>query len=59
MGQLAEDVAALEQARQEGLLRGRDLEVIEMQVARAEEKLLKACKASAFGTDVRRALEAA
>lgn len=45
---LADDVAVLEAAQQNGTLKGRDLEVIEQQVARAEDKILRYTQGSAL-----------
>jgi hypothetical protein len=45
---ISEGVARLEKAAAEGRLPGRDLEVIAMQVARAEAKILRAMQASPF-----------
>jgi hypothetical protein len=42
---LAQQVAVLEEAAAQGRLRGRDLEVIKMQVARAELRLMSRLRA--------------
>ena len=54
-GDVVAAVAALEQARITGrLIRGRDLEVIELQVGRAEKKILEACASSVLMAPLRR-----
>ena len=53
---LSDDVAILEEAHEAGQLRGRDLEVIRMQVARAEAKILEATAASVLLSPIRRML---